>query len=200
MKKKILLILLLLILLIFGGLAVYQLKFKSSIEDDIQKIRTIKCYSTDVNYVFKNSRGQFKEAGKQYYNDKYGMKLVLGEKEQIYKDDKIVIKNGDNKKYEVDSSYDNFYRYTFINELNEFLIPSDNIKYSYDTFEGKKCIVIEFNSLNGNENMQKEVLLIDAKKLIPVQINILNGKGEDKVTVTFKNFNTSGTVQKELFD
>ncbi|SHK60344.1 Outer membrane lipoprotein-sorting protein [Clostridium cavendishii DSM 21758] len=201
MRNKLLLILLAVIVIVVSGLAIYQFKFKHSIEDDLNKLRSMKSYSTDVSYTFKNYRTEFKEEGKQYYNEKYGMKLNVGDKEQIYKEDKIFIRYPkDNKSYEVSPDYDNFYRYTFVNELNKFLVPGENTKYKYDTHEGKKCIVVEFENLNGNENMSKEILFVDASKLVPLEINIFNKKGDDKVTVYFKNFSTSGTVQKEIFD
>lgn len=200
-KSKILLILLFVILIIVGGLAVYEKLFIVYPEDILKKISEVKSYSSDVTYLFKNQRVEYKEDGKQIYHNKYGMKLFLSDREQTYKDDKIVIKySKDNKIYEVDKGYDEFYRYTFINEIQKFLTPNSGTKYSYETYEGKKCVIVEFETLSGNDNIYKEVLVIDAKKIVPLRIDIFNKKEEDRVTIYFKNFDTSGTVQKETFD
>ncbi len=200
-KSRILLILLFIILIIVGGLAIHEKLFKVYPEDILKKVSEVKSYSSDVTYLFKNQRIEYKEDGKQIYHNKYGMKLCLSDREQIYKDDKIVIKyTRDNKTYEVDKDYDEFYKYTFINEIQKFLTSNSEAKYSYETYEGKKCVIVEFNTLSGNDNIYKEILIIDAKKAVPLRIDIYSKKEEERVTIYFKNFDTSGTVQKQIFD
>lgn len=190
MKNRILIILLVIIIAIGGGLAVHQKVTKEmQPEEFIEDVLKAKQYTTNITYVVKNSRGEFKEKGQIYYNKEEGTKITLDNKEQLFKDDKIKITYfNENQSYEVPKSYDKFYKYLFINEISEFLINDESKQIYWDTSDTQKKAVVEFMLPEGNQNFYKEVLIVDYKTKSPSKIIIYDKNGQDRIEANFENF------------
>ena len=119
-RNAILIILLIIILGVIGGLAIYQRTYNLTPEDILEDMFSIESYETEIIYDVKNSRGQFQEKGRIYYDEEVGTKIVLDDREQLFEKDKIIINYvKDEKTYEVGRDYDQFYRFMFINELKD---------------------------------------------------------------------------------
>lgn len=192
MKEKqntILIIILIVILVIVGGLATYQKFHDVTPEEILEEIFSLETYEAEVTYDVKNDRGQFQEKGRIYYDKEVGTKIVLDDREQIFKDDKIIINYfKDEKTYEVSEGYDEFYRFMFINKLKDICNQEHNITYKWNDENDKSEIILELKDLNGNENFEREVLKIDAKKKVPKEAIIYGRENSESVVIRFNNF------------
>lgn len=193
MKRKtnaLLIILLIAILGIIGSLAIYQKNYKATKEEILKDMFSLESYETEIIYDVKNSRGQFQERGRIYYDKEVGTKIVLDDREQLFEEDKILINYfQDEKTYEVGRDYDEFYRFMFIEELKNLCNDEHEFTYRWGDEEEKSEIILEFNNLNGNENFKKEVMIIDAKKGVPKEAIIYGRDEVESVSIRFNNFN-----------
>ena len=201
--KKTTLITIILVIVAIGvsGLALYIKKTTPITPHDIVRgMISATSYTTDVTYVVKNARGQFKEDGKIEYISGENTKITVSDKEQIFMEDKIVIKYfKDNKIFNVSKDFDSFYKYMFINELPKFLEYENNVSYSWETIGGRECLMIEYLLLSGNDNFYKEVFVIDKKNKVPLNAVIYDNKGNERITVEYKNF-IKAKSNKKIFD
>lgn len=197
MKNRtiVLLIILSVIVSVIGGLSIYQKKFfKVKPEAILKELLSKKSYYTDITYIVKNARGQFKEEGKLEYNKGKGVKLIQSDKEQIFEDDKITINYlKDNKTFCVNKDYDSFYKYMFIHEMYKYMKYENNVNYLLEETEGKKTIKLEFFLLSGNDNFYKEILLVDANKKVPTKAIIYDKKDEERIVIEYSNFTKGNT-------
>lgn len=193
MKDKgntILMILLVIILVVVGGLAAYQKFYDVTPEEILEEMFSMKSYETEVTYDVKNARGQFQEKGRIYHDEEVGTKIVLDEREQLFKDGKIIINYfQDDKTYEVGEDYDEFYRFMFVNKLKDLCNQEHNISYKWNDENKKSEVILELTDLNGNENFKKEVMVIDAKKKVPKEAVIYGRDEAESVVIKFNNFN-----------
>lgn len=188
-RNTILVILLIVIFAVVSSLAIYQKNHEKTKEEILQNMFSMSSYETDITYVVKNSRGQFQEKGRIYYDEEVGTKIVLEDREQFFKEDKILINYfNDEKTYEVSRDYDEFYRFMFINELKNLCNEEHEFTYKWKDEEEKTEIVLEFNNLNGNENFKKEVMIIDAKRGIPKEATIYGRNDSESISIRFDNF------------
>lgn len=188
-QNTILIIILIVILVIVGGLATYQKFHDVTPEEILEEIFSLETYEAEVTYDVKNDRGQFQEKGRIYYDKEVGTKIVLDDREQIFKDDKIIINYfKDEKTYEVSEGYDEFYRFMFINKLKDICNQEHNITYKWNDENDKSEIILELKDLNGNENFEREVLKIDAKKKVPKEAIIYGRENSESVVIRFNNF------------
>ncbi|EGT3615592.1 hypothetical protein FHH43_04990 [Clostridium perfringens] len=189
-RNTILIILLVIILGVIGGLAIYQRAYNLTPEGILEDMFSIESYETEVTYDVKNSRGQFQEKGRIYYDEEVGTKIVLDDREQLFKEDKIIINYfKDEKTYEVEKDYDQFYRFMFINELKNLSNEEHNFTYRWNDENEKSEVILELKDLNGNENFAREVIIIDAKKKVPKEAVIYGRDDSESVSIRFNNFN-----------
>ncbi|MDZ5254616.1 germination lipoprotein GerS-related protein [Clostridium sp. LIBA-8841] len=187
--NTILIILLVIILGVIGGLAIYQKTYNLKPEDILEDMFSIESYETEVTYDVKNSRGQFQEKGRIYYDEEVGTKIVLDDREQLFKEDKIIINYfKDEKTYEVGKDYDQFYRFMFINELKNLCNEEHNFTYRWNDENEKSEVILELKDLNGNENFAREVIIIDANKKVPKEAIIYGREDSESVSIRFNNF------------
>lgn len=188
-RSTILIILLIIILLVVGGLATYQKFYDVTPEEILEDMFSTEAYETEITYDVKNSRGQFQERGRIYYDKEVGTKIVLDGREQLFKDGKIIINYfKDDKTYEVSEDYDEFYRFMFINKLKDICNQEHNITYKWNDENEKSEIILELKDLNGNENFEREILKIDAKKKVPKEAIIYGREDSESVVIRFDNF------------
>ena len=158
-------------------------------EDILEDMFSIESYETEIIYDVKNSRGQFQEKGRIYYDEEVGTKIVLDDREQLFEKDKIIINYvKDEKTYEVGRDYDQFYRFMFINELKDLCNEEHEFTYKWNDENEKSEIILEFKNLNGNENFSREVMIIDAKKKVPKEATIYDRDDSESVSIKFNNF------------
>ncbi|MGL5635014.1 MAG: hypothetical protein ACRCX8_15150 [Sarcina sp.] len=184
MKNKILIAVVIVILFITGGLALYTKNFNDNTpEEIIRKILNSDQYNVDVKYKVKNSRGEFLEEAKiSHENGK--TRFLLEDKEQIFSKDKININyfEGD-KRFVVDRTYDEFYRFFIINEIQNYM-DDTNTKMNIDDNK----VSLEFPTDSLNENFSKVNFVINLESKEPENLNIYDSKGNIRVEVKYSNF------------
>lgn len=131
MKKKLLLILMVCIPFISIILVIlFRATAEPTNEEIIKSLKEIKCYSTRVEYIIKNTRGEEREETTQYYSKDIGGRIDFGEdRSKIYKDNKVIVKDGiSNKEYTMENDMDEIHSLAFLNKLLSYPIDENGIK------------------------------------------------------------------------
>jgi outer membrane lipoprotein-sorting protein len=158
-------------------------------------------YSTDFTMETKNDKQTTTQEGKQYYNKGQGYRLELGQDRAfIYKEDKIYVQDVKNNfRYTLDKGFDNGYKISFINEYIKMLYTNEEIRYDFKEIEGKKYQLIELIIPGGSKETSKAVMYVDVKTFLPQWIFVYDEKENERIKITFKNFQTNPELKPELF-
>lgn len=201
-RNRLLLILLFLIIAAVSIFAAYQRFFNITPEEILDEIKEIDAYSTDVSYTAISSRGEVKYDSTQWYDKTQGTKVEFKDgRINLYKENKIYIKDiNSNRQYEMDKDSDQFYKLAFMDEIRKYIVLDNEIKYYYKDINGIRYLMVEFSMLNGNENMDKQLLVIDSEKRVPKELIIYDKKGSERGKIVYSNFKKLKNVDKKLFE
>lgn len=164
-------------------------------------LKDLDSYSTDFIMEVKNDKQTIAYEGKQFYNKDLGYRLELGEDRVfIYKSDKIYVNDiKNNVKYTTDKDFDSTYKLSFINEYIMLLYTNEDIKYDFKDIEGKKYQLINLTIPGGNKEISKAVMYVDTKSYLPEWVIIYDEKDQERVKITYKNFQVSPDMKPDLF-
>ncbi|QAA35004.1 germination lipoprotein GerS-related protein [Clostridium manihotivorum] len=201
-RNRLLLILLFLIIAAVSIFAAYQRFFNITPEEILDEIKEIDAYSTDVSYTAISSRGEVKYDSTQWYDKTQGTKVEFKDgRINLYKENKIYIKDiNSNRQYEMDKDSDQFYKLAFMDEIRKYIVLDNEIKYYYKDINGIRYLMVEFSMLNGNKNMDKQLLVIDSEKRVPKELIIYDKKGSERGKIVYSNFKKLKNVDKKLFE
>lgn len=201
-RNRLLLILLFFIVGVVAVAAAYQKLYKVTPEEILDEIKKVNAYTVEVTYVIKNARGEIKEQSIQFYDKTIGTRVDFGQDRiLIYKDNKIFIKDlKSNNTYEVDNNFDQFYKLAFLNEVGKYILNDEEFKYHYSDIEGKRFLILEFSTLSSNENLYKEVFIIDIEKKSPREMIIYDKRGNERGRITYNNYKKADKLDKKLFE
>lgn len=202
MKRKILIGTLVSIpVIIIILIIIFRLTAEPSNEEIIETLKNIKNYSTKVEYIIKNSRGEEREETIQYYCSEIGGRIDFGEDRiKFYKDDKIIVKdNISNKKYEIDKDMDNFHSLAFMNQMLNLPMVDGEIKEGQEEWGDTEYLELICQLPFKNEHLDKARIFIDKNNKIPIGTIIYDKKGNDKVKIIYKEFQKLKKIDKELF-
>ncbi|WP_160677741.1 germination lipoprotein GerS-related protein [Clostridium sp. C8-1-8] len=201
-KNRLLLILLFLIIAAVSIFAAYQRFFNITPEEILDEIKEIGAYTTDVSYTAISSRGEVKYDTTQWYDKTQGTKIEFKDgRINLYKENKIYIKDiNSNRQYEMDKDSDQFYKLAFMDEIRKYIVLDNEIKYYYKDINGIRYLMVEFSMLNGNENMDKQLLIIDSENRVPKELIIYDKKGSERGKIVYSNFKKLKNVDKKLFE
>lgn len=203
MKKKLLKIFLVSIPIILIALIIFfRLTAEPSNEEIIIGLRNIKNYTTKVDYLIVNSRGEETEETIHYFSKDIGSRIDFGEERiKIYKDDKILIKdNISNKEYEVDEDMDKFHSIAFMDKLLENPIINGEIKEGQEEWGEREYIEFTSELFLNNEHLDKVRIFIDKNEEIPIGAIIYDEDGNDKVRIVYKEFKKLKEQEVSLFN
>ena len=130
MKKKLLLILLVFIPVILITLVIiFRMTAEPTNEEIIKSLKDIKAYTTDVEFLIKNSRDEERQNAIQYYKKDVGGKIDFGQdRTKIYKENMILVKdNVSNKEYTIENSMNDLYSISFLNKLLSYPINNEGL-------------------------------------------------------------------------
>lgn len=164
-------------------------------------LKDLTSYSTSYVMEFKNDKQVITYEGKQYYNKEQGYRLEVGQDRIfIYKPDKIYVKDiKNNVKYTVENDFDNGYKLSLIKDYVKMLYTNEEIKYSFKEIEGIKYEIVELILPGGDEDKNKAEMYINLKNNIPHQIIVYDYKNNERIKVTYKDFQISPEMKDELF-
>lgn len=203
MKKKLLKIFLVSIPIILIALIVFfRLTAEPSNEEIIMGLRNIKNYTTKVDYLIVNSRGEETEETIHYFSKDIGSRIDFGEDRiKIYKDNKILIKdNISNKEYEIDEDMDKFHSIAFMDKLLENPIINGEIKEGQEEWGEREYIEFTSELFLNNEHLDKVRIFIDKNEEIPIGAIVYDKDGKDKVRIVYKEFKKLKDQEGSLFN
>eukprot|EP00831_Metopus_contortus_P008273 TRINITY_DN1317_c0_g1_i5.p4 TRINITY_DN1317_c0_g1~~TRINITY_DN1317_c0_g1_i5.p4 ORF type:complete len:223 (+),score=44.50 TRINITY_DN1317_c0_g1_i5:1534-2202(+) len=171
-------------IIIIIGIIIGRKIITPSNDDIVNKLKNIKVYSCDVEYVFKNRREEFTEKTKQYYRFDKGSRIEFQDyykRVKVYNGSDIKVQEN-NDKYSMGKNIDIIYPLAFIENIfsNEIRTPIHEIKEEWG--EGEYILVnIKYNMQN--KYLCKGEFYIDKKKRKPVLLKILDVNNEERVLI-----------------
>lgn len=201
MKKKILTIIFFfipIIILILMVLLRYNLV--TSNEEIIKNLKDIKYYSSEVEYLFKNSKSEFSEKTIQYYSKESGRRIEFQDE---YK--RVKVYNGAEIKVEcnqeefiLDKDIDTLYPLAFIDNVLSNPIVGDIKEVKTDWGDNYYLEVdIKYNSKN--KHLNKAKFYVDKNRRTPVLLKILDDTNKERVIVKYKDFKKEKSLDSDLF-
>lgn len=191
MKKKILFTLLLCVPFISIILVIlFRLTATPSNEEIIERLRDTPCYTANVEYVFKNTRGEEKEETVQYFNKEKGAKIEFGQdRVKLYKDDGILIKDSiSNKEYTMEKDMDKMHSIAFLENLLGNPILEGTLIEGQEEWGETQYIEFMTEIFLENEHLDKAKVYIDKENKAPIGAIIYDKQGNDRVKILYKDF------------
>ena len=171
-------------------------------QEFLDYLRFIDCYSTDLEYRIYNNKGVFSEKATLLYHKAKGYRLSLDSNRiYTYKENKILVQDLENgKSYELKSTFDEFYKWAFLKSFIELMYTNEEMeKYSMEK-EGKIYLFVELYIPQGNENLDKGILMINTESRAPEKLSIYDYKGELKAEIIYSNFQFQKDLDEALFN
>ncbi|MCM8710177.1 hypothetical protein M2651_03935 [Clostridium sp. SYSU_GA19001] len=185
------------IIVIFYGCG----KSKKDPNEVTNYLKDLKTYSTDFIIEIKNDKQVITYEGKHYYSKALGHRMELGQDRVfIYKGDKIYahdVKN--NVRYTVDKKFDSGFLLSFVEEYINLLYTNEEIKYEFKENEMKKYQLIHLLIPGLNKDTEKAVMYVELTSNLPEKVIIYDEKDNEKVKITYKNFQPNPELKQELF-
>jgi outer membrane lipoprotein-sorting protein len=79
------------------------------------------------------------------------------------------------------------------------LYTNEEIRYDFKEIEGKKYQLIELIIPGGSKETSKAVMYVDVKTFHPQWIFVYDEKENERIKITFKNFQANPEIKPELF-
>ncbi|MBS5939200.1 germination lipoprotein GerS-related protein [Clostridium sp.] len=203
MKRKLLLAFLVSIpVILISIVIILRLTAQPSNEELIKRLKEIKAYTTDVEFVIMNSRDEERQETKQYYIKDTGGRIDFGEERtKIYKDDKILVKdNISNKELYMEEAMDDLYSLSFLNNLLSYPIDSEGIKEGQEEWGDTEYIEFTSELFLNNYNLNKAKVFIDKNERIPIGVIIYDRNNKDRVRIVYKNFEKLKQLDQEFLN
>lgn len=191
MKKKLLLMFLVSIpVVIILIVILFRVKVEPTNEEIINSLKNIGAYETNIEIVIKNSRDEERQELKEYYLKDKGGRIDFGdERTKIYSDNKILVKdNISNKEYYIKEEMDDLYSLTFLNNLLNYPINSEDLKEAQEEWGETKYLEFTNELFLKNDNLYKVRVFIDKQQAIPIGAIIYDKNNKDRVRILYKDF------------
>lgn len=167
----------------------------------INELKNTKCYSSKVEYVFKNSKSEFKENTMQYYSLDKGARIEfkdLYERVKVYKGGEIKVEGNKDEEYILNKDIDIIYPLAFIENIlsnpQSGEIKEVKAEWSQEIY---LQVDIEYNS--NNKHLNKAEFYIDKNKRVPVLLRILDDSNKERVIITYNDFKKEKNLSDDLF-
>lgn len=195
--KKLLLIFVIISVAIFSTCT----KKQKSEKEVVDHIKNMQSYQCKTKIVVHNDRQDLEYECNLFYDSGSGNRLELG-KDRIYifKDNITEVQdNVNNRRYSVESKFEDLYYFTFVNEYIKLIYVNEDTKYYIEEKDDKKYQVIELTIPANNRNIDKAVLYVDAESLVPSKILIYDSNNRKRVDITYSDFQANIKLDKKLF-
>ncbi|GAA0078969.1 hypothetical protein UT300005_33480 [Clostridium sp. CTA-5] len=170
-------------------------------QEIINNLKETKSYSTGVEYIFKNSRGEFKEETTQYYKKDKGLRIEFGQEKnhiKVYNAGEIHVKSQEGDEFILDNDIDVVYPLALIDNILSNKLSEDIKEGTKEWGDGNYLEVnLEYN-LN-NKHFNKGKFYIDKKTKSPILLKIFDDKGKERITIIYKDFKIEKNLSDELF-
>jgi outer membrane lipoprotein-sorting protein len=170
-------------------------------QDIINELKNTKCYSSTVEYVFKNSKSQFKESTIQYYSFDKGSRIEFKNGYnlvKVYKGEEIKVEENATEEYILDKDIDIIYPLAFIENI--LSNPQDgDIKEVKADWGQDVYLQVDMTYSGKNKHLNKAELYVDKNKKIPVLLKILDDNNKERVIISYKDFKKEKFLDDNLF-
>lgn len=203
MKRKLLLGFLVSIpVILISIVIILRLTAQPTNEELIERLKGIKAYTTNVEFVIINSRDEERQETKQYYIKDTGGRIDFGEERtKIYKDDKILVKdNISNKEFYMKEEMDDLYSLSFLNNLLSYPIDSEGIKEGQEEWGDTEYIEFTSELFLNNYNLNKAKVFIDKNEGVPIGVIIFDRNNNDRVRIVYRNFEKLKQLDQEILN
>ena len=169
--------------------------------DIINELRNTKCYSSKVEYVFKNSKSQFEESTMQYYSFDKGLRIEFKdgyEGVKVYKGEEIKVEGNQDEEYILDKDIDIIYPLAFIENILSNP-QSGEIKEVKAEWGQGTYLQVDMKYNSKNKHLNKAEFYVDKDKKVPVLLKILDDNNNERVIITYKDFKKEKSLNDNLF-
>ena len=170
-------------------------------QEIINELKNTKCYSSKVEYVFKNSKSQFEESTMQYYSFDKGSRIEFKDGYKgvkVYKGEEIKVEGNQDEEYILDKDIDIIYPLAFIE--NVLSNPqSCEIKEVKAEWGQGVYLQVDMKYIGKNKHLNKAEFYVDKDKKIPILLKILDDSNKERVIITYKDFKKEKVLNDNLF-
>lgn len=201
-RKVIITIIVLIPIIIILLIILFRHNLVPSNEDIINDLKDTKCYTSQVEYLFKNSKAEFSEKTIQYYSADNGGRIEFQDGYQrikVYNGGEIKVEgNQKQEEFILEKDIDDLYPLAFIENILSNPVVGDvkEIKAEWGDSDYLE-VNIEYNSKN--KHLNKAQFYIDKNKKIPVLLKILDDENKERVIITYKDFVKEKSLSDDLF-
>lgn len=177
-------------------------KKKANPDKVVQFLKELNSYACDLDIHFKNDKQEIKLECKQFYDEKYGHRLDIGdERILIYKKNDILISDLNNHmQYITDKKFDSVYKLSFLQEYIGLLYTDEEIRYSVQTICDKQYQLIYLTIPGNNRNLNKAIMYVNLENKLPEKVIISDIKGNEVISFIYRNFNSNLKIEREIFE
>lgn len=170
-------------------------------QEIIDKVRNIQCYTSDVEYIFKNDRSEFREETIQYYSRDLGSRIEFKggyEPVKVYKGGEIKVEGSNDEEFILERDIDELYPLAFIENILDNPITEDIKEVKEEWGDGQYIeVCVGYN--NKNKHLNKAKFYIDKNKRVPALLKIIDDADKERVRIIFKNFKIEKSLDDNLF-
>ena len=170
-------------------------------QDIINELKNTKCYSSKVEYVFKNSKSQFEESTMQYYSFDKGSRIEFKggyERVKVYKGEEIKVEGNADEEYILNKDMDIIHPLAFIENILSNP-QSGEIKEVKEQWSEGTYLQVDINYNSENKHLNKAEFYIDKDKKVPVLLRILDDDNKERVVISYKDFKKEKSLNDNLF-
>ncbi|SFD21323.1 germination lipoprotein GerS-related protein [Clostridium uliginosum] len=200
-RKLIVLILLLVPIITIFLIVLFRYILLPSNEKIINDLKNINCYSTGVEYIFKNSREEFREETTQYYSKDKGFRIEFGQegkRVKVYKGGEIQVKQNESDNFILNEGIDAIYPVAFIDNILSNKI-SEEIKEGKEEWGDGDYLEVDIKYNIKNKHFNKGKFYIDKKTKSPILLKILDDEDKERVIIIYKDFKIEKQLSDDLF-
>ena len=201
-RKIITTILVLIPIIIIVVIILFRHNVVPSNEDIINGLKDTKYYTSQVDYLFKNSKAEFSEKTMQYYSLDKGGRIEFKDGYQrikVYKGGDIKVEgNQEQEEFILEKDIDDLYPLAFIKNIlsNQIIGDIKEVKAEWgDDYYLE--VNIEYNTRN--KHLNKAKFYVDKNKKVPVLLKILDDNNNERVVITYKDFVKEKNLSDDIF-
>lgn len=170
-------------------------------QEIINRVKNIECYTSDVEYIFKNERSEFKEETTQYYSRSLGSRIEFKggyEPVKVYKGGEIKVEGSNNEEFILERDIDELYPLAFVENILDNPVTEEIKEVREEWGDGEYIeVCVEYN--NKNKHLNKAKFYIDKNKRVPALLKIIDDNDKERVRILFKNFKIEKSLDSSLF-
>ena len=160
----------------------------------------MKCYTSSVEYEFKNEKLDYKENTKQYYDTEKGIRVEFndeGDRIKVYKGGEIKVQDN-NDEYSLDKHMDIIYPLAFLDNIfsNSDIKEIQEIKPDWSD-ELYLKVSIDYNYKNRHLNNAE--FYVNKNTGNPVLLKIYDVNKKERITIKYNEFKEEKQLNDELF-